>query len=205
MTQLLGGYSANQNDQPPFIEFYIDSEEDREATLKAAGQVVMRDVHMVSMRQRGSQDTAVKRVSEWLVEMRLYSSTGRQPADWAEKYEAGYERWKKDMDGVDLNGYDLRKWPGVTKAQLHNLRQVGIVTVEDVAAMTQTVIERVGLGGQSLRGRAIAWLQASKGAINPEEVSQLRDENKAKGERIAELERNIAEINAKLGTGGKAR
>ena len=192
----IGNFSHNQKDLPPVIEFFVDTEEDREATLKARGALQLRDVHMVQVRQRGSRDFAVKRVSEWLVEMENYSQDGRQPHEWAAEYQKAYDRWKNDMTGEHLQGYDLRKWPGISKAQLHNLRIVGILTVEDVAQMNAASLEKAGIGAVALKSRAQAWLEANKGTINPEEVAQLRDKTEAQAVQIADLMAQMATLSA---------
>jgi hypothetical protein len=189
----IGGYSADQDKKPPFIEFFVDSEEDREATMKNNGAIIMRDVDMVKIQQRGSKDFVTKRVSEWLVEMRLYSSDGRQPYEWAGEYEKAYGRFKSDQESVQ--GHDLRNWAGISRSTCTNLRNLGIVSVEDVAVMNESAMSKVGMGALALKQRAQAFLEANKpvGGINPEEVAQLRAQLEAQATLIADLQKGQAQ------------
>lgn len=200
-----GKFVSKQSEQAPFIEFILDSEEDREATLKSGGKLMMRDVHIVQLRQRGATDFATVKVSDWLAQAHRDSNAGRQPEHWASEWEKAYEKWKADMDGENITGHDLRKWPGVSKAQLHNLRQTGIITVEDVSRMTDAVVDRMGMGARALRSRAQAWLEQANGESRAEEVAQARDTIKAQASQIEDLQKQVTEINARLASGNSGK
>lgn len=194
----IGGYQQNQRELPPFIEFFKDSEEDREESLKQK-RLIMRDVDKVRIRQRGSKDFGEKNVDAWLVEMRAYSDGGHQPASWADEYEQAYEKWKRGEENGPVKGFDLRNWPGISKAQFENCKSMGILSVEEVAEMNEVTMTRIGMGARALKERAKAWLQVNAGAVNPEEVAQNRATLASQAEQIKDLQAQLA----KLGGGRK--
>jgi hypothetical protein len=191
----IGGYQENQRSLAPFIEFFIDSEEDRVKSLEN-GRLTMRDVDMVRVRQRGSKDYVEKPVAGWLKEMRAYSDEGHQPAEWADLYEAAYKKWKAGEDGP-VKGFDLRNWGGINKAQVENLRSMGILSVEEVAEMNESTMNRIGMGSRALKNRAMEWVRSMAGKINTEEVAQLRGTVEAQNQQIEDLRQQIAKLGGK--------
>lgn len=205
---IAGGYSSNQNELPPFIEFFSIAVEDREKTIDKVnnpeGKMIFRDVDMVRMRQRGSKDSSEREVESFLAQYESYAANGRCPADWPVKYREAYARWKKDLDPI-IHGTDLRNGSlAISKAQVENLRTMGVLSIEELATVNDETIRRIGMGGATLRERARAWLDANKGQLNPQEIAALREEIKAKdvqladlGETIKALQADIAELKRK--------
>jgi hypothetical protein len=71
------------------------------------------------------------------------------------------------------------------------LKYLGFKTVEQVSQMNDHVIQRIGMGGRNLKNMATAFLDdAERMAM----TTKLAAENDRKDERIAALERQLAEM-----------
>jgi hypothetical protein len=191
----IGGYHANQNEQPPVIDFFMGAKEDRAASLEAK-RVVMADVVMVRIRQRGSKDFVEKEAEDFVSEMESYSMSGRVPPDWGYKYREAFDRYKKGEEGP-VEGVDVRNWPGATPAQQQNLRSMGILSVQDVARMNEAAMKTIGMGAVMLKQRAEAFLSTLAGKVNSEQVAQQNATIDAQGKQIEELRAQIAALSDK--------
>lgn len=203
MNANVGGYRPDQNNVPPRIEFYMDAEEDREASL-AAKAFIMRDVVMVRLRQAGSKDFCVQHAEEFVRQYEEYSSNGRSPPEWGGLYRDALNRYKAGNDGP-TSGIDIRHAGIATPAQLQNLRTMGLLSVEDIATMNEATMGRVGMGAVALKGRAVAYLESAKNNTHVQEISQLRARDAAKDTQIADLQAQLTEINAKLSQAGTGK
>jgi hypothetical protein len=56
----------------------------------------------------------------------------------------------------------LAEWPMVNKAQVLELKAMNVSTVEQLAAVPDTTLHNLGMGGRELRDKAKAWLDKSK-------------------------------------------
>lgn len=93
--------------------------------------------------------------------------------------EPTYENWKKTQT-IATDGHPLEAWPAVTKGQLKAYKELGLRSVEDVAAATDSTRERMGMGALDMIRQAKAFL-ASK-------------ENSATAAKVADLEAQIAQM-----------
>lgn len=182
-------------ERPPFIQFHDMSVEDRNATI-AAGHLVMKSQHMVTVRQIGSKDGPEFIAEEWIRQQEEMAQRGRLPAEWASSYRKQYEAWKAGMDGP-VNGFPIREWSAVNRAMAEGMIAVGIVSVEDLAAANEEALGRIGMGARGLQQKARAWLETRNGGVNPEELAALRAEVENKDERIKSLEARLAALEAK--------
>lgn len=97
-----------------------------------------------------------------------------------------YEAWKKGEE-VPENGTPLGAWAGISQDQAKFLKQMGIVTVEAVAEMSDSAIERLPFPGRrDLPGLAAAFLK-SKGEVD------LAAQNEDLKARMAAMEELLAE------------
>lgn len=78
--------------------------------------------------------------------------------------EPAYEAWKRGEE-VPENGTPLAAWPGVNQDQTKFLRAKGIVSVEQVAEMSDSTVESLPFPGRrELPRLAKAFLEAQKDA-----------------------------------------
>lgn len=175
--------------RPPYVTFEQRAVEDRNATI-AAGGMVMKDVDFVIVRQIGSKNTLEKDAAEWLADLSTLVSNGTYPAEWAAHFRQKYEAYKTGQNEPEL-GLSVRQWPSLSKAQVENLIAANVRTVEDIAAMNEPTMHKVGLGARELKKKAIAYIETRDANKATEMINALRVENEAKDERISTLEARL--------------
>ena len=149
-------------ERPPYVVFEMRSVEDRAATLAADdGLPKMRDVPFAIITPPGSKDQIERNAEDWFAEKRTHVQSGRWPAAWHQAFKEAFEAWKKDEE-PPVNGMSIREWNLLTKTQFESLRAIRVMTVEDVAAMNEEAIARLGMGGRALKQKAVEFLQTAK-------------------------------------------
>ena len=94
-------------------------------------------------------------------------------------------------------GFPIRQWAAVSKAQAENLVLARVMTVEELAAASEEVISRIGMGGRALKDKAVAWLESSKGNKG-EELAALRAQNADLQAQLQNQSSKIAELEAAI-------
>lgn len=171
---------AQLADRPPYVEFKIMTEEDREQSI-ATGSYKTRDVDFVSIIPSGDRHLRVERkVDEWLAQQTEKVRQGQANPQHLDYFRSAYKVWKETQD-TPLSGTPIKTWPPLSPAQVTNLLSANIRTVEDLAAVTENGIASIGMGGRALKEKAQAWLHAADG---PGKVSE---ENAALKVKLKEL------------------
>jgi len=99
--------------------------------------------------------------------------------------EQAYDQWKSGQE-LPINGTPLTAWPELTADQARALKGQGLRTIEEVAAMTDTVITKIPLpNARELPKLARLFLENTGKAQAAEEMAR-RDE------KISELEERLA-------------
>ncbi len=184
--------------RPPHIRFVMQPVEDRNKSIEA-GHPVFADVAHVVITPQGSKDSVTKPVKEWLENTDQQVREERLPAEWAEKFHAGYAHWKRGEE-IPVEGIALANWPAISPAELLTCKGIHIMTVEDLATANEEGLRRLGMGGLELKKRAKQYLDASAGP------GKLMAENKALSQRLeetvarnTELEQRMIALEAKFG------
>jgi hypothetical protein len=180
---------SQQEARPPYVTFAVKAEEARGESI-AQGRAIMHDVHYAFITPHGSKDRVERKVSEWFAVLEQGVSEERMPQAWLTAYRAAYEAWKTGQS-IPLEGTSVKNWPLLTPAQIENLIQQKVLTVEDLAAANEELIMRLGMGGRALKEKAKAWLDTagSGGAKVAERVVQLEAANR----ELAETNKNLKE------------
>jgi len=187
------------DERPPYVSFETVSVEDRAASIQA-GHYVGRDVDMVYITPAGSKDRIERVVSEWFDKLRDDMAADRVPRTWVEAFRAEYEAYKAGSSRP-VNGTPVSDWPGISPSQLKTLQSLRLLAIEDVAAMNEEAIARVGMGARSLKQRAIDYLAASENVGKvAEESSRLRAELADQKARNDMLEEKVAAMAMQLQT-----
>lgn len=163
-----------QTDKPMFVIYrffkdYAPEREERNHTNPITGEQVtlrvkvpgkLREVHKVEYGPLGSDKTKVVMPVEHLRPKLEY---GIEPQEGSSQYQAvmrwsviepQYERWLKGLE-ITPEGTPLAAWSGVSPEQAELLRQRGIHTVQQLAALSDSHFERYGIGGlRNLRDNA---------------------------------------------------
>lgn len=197
------GIQLLQQGPPPYVVFEQRAEEDRDATIKA-GRLVLKDVDYAIIHRAGSKDSVEKIATEWLdhIEKQSRESPPMFPPEWVHAYRQRHKQWK---DGLEMSpmGFPIRQWAAISKAQAENLAMARVLTVEELAAASEEVMSRIGMGARALKDKAVAWLESSKGNKG-EEVAALRAENADLKAQMHNQEQKLAELEAAIAAMGAA-
>lgn len=79
-----------------------------------------------------------------------------------DRWPEQYRRFKEDAEQA-TDGTPLEQWPAVSVSQVAELKAKKIRTVEQLASVSDSALQNLGLGARQLRDRAKAWLEAAAG------------------------------------------
>lgn len=120
--------------------------------------------------------------------------TVNRPAQEKDKVRFHLE-WAAFLNGDQgrRTGTPIAEWPRMmqTPAMAKMLESIHIFTVQDLAACTDEVVPKLGMGGYKLREDAKRFLELAKGEAQDDEARALREKN-------ADLEKRLAELEAKM-------
>lgn len=153
-----------------------------EAESKKAGRLVCDEVEFCEIRLPGSTDVIRNVV------------TDVQRSRFSRQYAA----FKNGQDQDVASGTPLKEWPIMTRSQVEEARYLGVRTVEALAQIPDTGIQRLGMGWNDLRKKARDWLlQAKDGSA----LALLRTENDEMRARLATLEEMLAKQAVEIRSG----
>lgn len=188
---------AIAEDRPPYVTFEVRAEEDRNASIEA-GHYIARDVDFAIITPIGSKDRIERPVADWFSKLTGDVSDGRFKPEWLSAYRSIYKDWKEGTESP-LTGADIKNWPVASPAQIKNLIELNVRTVEDMALANEEVINRIGMGGRGLKQKAMDWLSsASTSGKTSEELSALRTANEGLKARNDALEAQMKELSAQV-------
>lgn len=141
----------------------------------------------------GSRDVVERQVDEWLAALRDQVQRGQYPGDWLAAFEKKYAEHKSGQE-PSVDGTHVREWAAIDRATAQNLISASILTVEDVAAMNEEAIKRVGVNARTLKQKAQDWLKLADKRKGAAELEQLRATNANLKARLEGLEAQIAKL-----------
>jgi hypothetical protein len=167
--------AAQQSREPgPILRFFIEPTENK-AKSAEAGRPIYDNVEMISIINPGSKDEFIKKVD----------------ANAKERFGRQYEHWKRTQE-QPAEGTPLEMVPFLNPAQVKELRAINIPTLEHLANLTDTAIQKIGMGGLELVRKAQAYLKA---AGDNSVVTKLVAENQRLKAEIETLKGQIAQVN----------
>mgnify|MGYP001276829933 CR=1 FL=1 len=186
--------------RPPYVTFELRAVEDREASIRE-GHYIAHDVAYAIITPQGSKDRIERVAEEWFVMLERQAQDNRFPREWARAYKAAFEEWKAGNEPA-VNGTDVKNWPVLSPSQLRACLELRLRTVEDVAAMNEESILRLGMGGRTLKAKAKDWLEAAastgKQAENLSALRTAHDDlllrNKSLEQQVKELQATVAAL-----------
>lgn len=184
-------------ERPPYVSFEVQAVEDRQASIEA-GHYVAKDVVYAIVTPAGSKDRIPRVASEWLAMLAEQVQQQRFPGEWLNAFREAYKAFCEGRE-APLNGTALRDWPVISPAQLQQLLNFSVRTVEDLAVANEETLSRLGMGGRALKQKAIEWLDASKGiGAQAEMITAIKLENAQLKETVNAQAAAIAELRAKV-------
>lgn len=189
-------------DRPPYVQFEIQTVEDRAASLEA-GHYVVKDVVFAIVTPAGSKDRIPREANAWFEQLAQQVRENRFPAAWLQQYKAAYEAFKNDRE-PPLNGTSIRYLTVLSPAQIQACLNFSVKTIEDLATANEETLGRLGMGARMLKQKAVEWLESSKSVgqhvAKITALQQRNDELEAtvqkQGEQIAELLSKVAVLTA---------
>jgi hypothetical protein len=166
-----------KGDENLFVEFYMGSVEDKLASERA-GHPVHVEKPFVRIHIPGDAHNIVDTQAKPYYQQRFA------------------DEWRKfqDNQGQAIEGWLLKTWPIVNAAQVKNLEFLNIHTVEQLAGLTDSQCQKVGMGSEELRMKARAAVEAAKdGAV----VAAQAAENKRLSDELEALKSQIAAMSKK--------
>lgn len=111
------------------------------------------------------------------------------------KYQKQVEAYKGATGEYLEDGTPIEQWAQVDRGQAQTLRQNGIRTIEALASVPDSALDRLGLGGRMLRDKAKSYLTSRMfGAPDAQNTAALIQAQS----RIGELEAEVAELKSAL-------
>jgi hypothetical protein len=181
------------------VIFYVKPKQNM-AKSEEAGRPIFDEIEMVDIR------TADKHFNPHFPahETTVTWDALRQEDDrrtWAERYPAEYKAFKMGHSG-SVSGTPLAEWPILSRAKVSELTAIGIVTVEQIAEMSDRHRSVLGAGARQLINQAQAYIeQARADAPNMAAAAQ----NAELLDEMARLKRELEELRAAQPKRGRPR
>lgn len=116
-----------------------------------------------------------------------------------ERWPKAYAAFKANEE-MALNGTPLEQWPVLRRAQVLQLKSLEFRTVEDIARMGESAIQRIGMGGRELKKMAEVFVSNSQDNA----IANKAIQDAAKFEqRCVEQDAQIRSLNEQLQTLGE--
>jgi len=174
---------ADREERPAWVQFEVRSIENK-AESEKVGRYVGEDVDFVLVTPAYSKDCFEHKAEQWFENVKRDVKNGRTPPRWLELWQESYKRFK-DGQEPPVDGTPIKGWSILSPSQEKMLLSVGVRAVEDLAAINEEGLRRLGMGGIALKQKAESWLKAA------EDHGPIASEN-------AELHRKVIELEASL-------
>jgi hypothetical protein len=190
-------------DRPPYVQFEVQSVEDRGASLQQ-GHYITKDVVFAIVTPAGSKDRIPRQADDWFAQLEQQVQEGRFPREWLNHYKAAYDAFKSDRE-PPLHGTSIRYLTVLSPAQVQLCLNFSVRTIEDLAAANEETLGRLGMGARMLKQKAIEWLESSKTVGQQvEKITALQQRNtdleelvKIQGDKIAALTAQVEALTSK--------
>lgn len=144
-----------------------------------AGRAIFEDREFVEIHIAGdNKSVVVKKVDQTIIDR------------WPEQY-AAFKAGKE----APVDGMPIQEWPMLTVSKVAELKALNIKTVESLAELKDTGIQRIGMGGRELVKQAQAYLKVSKSAAAAQKYAK---ENEKLHDEIDMLKAQIKELSDKM-------
>lgn len=152
------------------ITFYVETVEDARATAEA-GFPKFKDVEMVKIMIAGDRNSVLVAPANDM----SFCPERREQMPYKEQFPRHYAAFREQRE-LHADGTPIEQLPGITGSKAAELKAQKVFTVEALAALDGTALNRLGMGARELKGRAETWLtRAREGAID----SKLAAQNEA--------------------------
>jgi hypothetical protein len=158
------------------VRFYTDTVPNKAKSDKA-GHPVYDTIERAMVRVPGSRDETPVRIDD----------------KFMAEYGPLYERWKKTQE-QPVDGVPLEQWAPLPKALVEEWKFFGVRSVQDLANLSDTNAQKMGMGVIEWRKKAQAWLEQ---AADHASSQRLVSENEQLKREIERLTKQVNDIAAK--------
>ena len=159
------------------LRFYSETVENKARSL-AAGHACYDMVDYVSINVAGSKDEVVEKMG------------AAQIARFGPQYEA----WKKTQE-QPVDGTPITTVPFLNIAQIKEFQACNVMTLEQLANLSDTGVQKVGMGAHDARKKAQAYMKAAGDSAFSQ---RLTDENLKLKADLAQQQQQIAQLSQRI-------
>ena len=174
----------------PYVMFETREIEDMKRT-KADGIMRFKDQDYAITTHPGGKGNTIYKIETFFEQMEADRKIGRIHPNWLTKWRDDYKLFKAGQE-IPVEGTPIKGWKLLTGAQQKELLHLNIVTVEQLANLTDDAMRNVGMGAVTLKQRAQAWLAQNEGKeAGAVKLAQALTENKILQDTIANLTEKV--------------
>lgn len=151
------------NPQGVFVEFFTEAVEFK-AESEKEGRPIFREIPFIRIQHPGDRNNVLE-------------------TKVTDHYKQKYAREWREFEARGANevvGTPLSQWPPMTKSQVKEAEFFGVRTVEQLAAVNDNAIQKIGMGWRELRTKAQTFLGAAAG--NAAQSAQALENERLRGE-----------------------
>lgn len=137
------------NPQGVFVEFYMEAVEFK-AESEKEGRPVFKEIPFIRIQHPGDRNNVLE-----------VAVTDHYKEKFAREWREFESRGQNEVVGMPLS-----QWPQITKSQVKEAEYFGIRTVEQLAAVNDGAIQKIGMGWRELRNKAQAYLDIAAGTAD---------------------------------------
>ena len=188
----------------PYVRFESKPREDKKKSVEV-GRVVMVDQDYAVTTVPGGKATNIERVEVFFEKMKAEVRCGRVLPHWMVQWEQDYEQFKKGQ-AIPLDGTPIRGWKLLRDAQQEELIRMNILTVEQLANLSDEGLQAIGMGAIDMKRRAKAWIEqnADKEA-GTLKIASLEQANESLKKQVEFLSGKLEELAGSLNKKDKAK
>lgn len=109
------------------------------------------------------------------------------------------DQWRKFEQfgeaGQEIDGTPIQEWPQATPGQVKTLRAADVMTVEQLATVSDLDLQSLGMGMVALRAKAQTYVAFKNDEIK---VQKVAAENRKLKKSVTDLEKRLAEMQSRL-------
>jgi len=169
------------------IEFFSQTVEDAAATAQA-GIPKFKDVEFVRIKYVGDKHSELVAPANDFT----FCPERREQIMWKEQFPRHYAAFVENRATL-VDGTPLDELPGITGSKVAELKAQRVFSIEALAGLDGTLLQRLGPGAREWKGKAETWLaKAREGALD----TKLAAQNAQMQEQLAALRAQIEAMGA---------
>lgn len=160
------------------VTFYIEPQEDPNETRKQ-GRPIFKETEMVKILIAGDPKNT------------FVSPANYGNPSYAERFPEHYRYFKAGLEQSTAAGTPLSEVPWLTASKREELKAVNVRTVEALASLDGTLLQRLGMGAREMKNKAQNWLDMASGTATE---TRLAGELAVRDEQIERMQAQINEL-----------